>query len=483
MTDEQTGQADSASAQNFTHLFAARKAPGADSSRHGMAFCRLLILCFCLIPLSLAIVLASSTGRWIGLLAAAPFLGFACAACYLLNRGRLQAGFSTIVYGAWLSLMAVIGLLNGVHSPGASALCLVLGLSGWLAGRRTTLTLAAATPCALLLIAYAESSGWALPVHFAVPLWYAALVPSLVAIAAGALGYLAARALSDHLETERSSRVRLASSLAELASREKELTAARESLHEANATLEAKVDDRTARLEGALRELKAFSYSISHDLRTPLRAINGQSNILLEEEEEVLSPTARRRLGTVAKSADHMGKMIDTLLVVIALSQAEIRREPVHMRNLVTNAAAVIHSRHPAVRIEIGEMPMAFADPALIRQLLDVLLDNAFNYSAGREIQRIEAGWDADKHAWYVRDNGIGFEMRYAHRLWGLFERLQPRPEAQGMGTGLAIASRIVERHGGSIWAQATPDVGATFFFTLAAPDNAHTDAPAPLQH
>jgi light-regulated signal transduction histidine kinase (bacteriophytochrome) len=159
--------------------------------------------------------------------------------------------------------------------------------------------------------------------------------------------------------------------------------------------------------------------------------------------------------------------MVDNLLVVIRLGQTEIRREPIHMKNLVTNVLAPLLAQYPAAHVTVGEMPAAQADAALVRQLLGIVLENALRFSAQSPAPRVETGWDATHHAWFVRDNGVGFDMRYADRLWGLFERLHGPEFAQGLGIGLTIADRIVQCHGGDIWAVSAPGEGATFFFTL----------------
>ena len=432
------------------------------------AFRRVFILALCLVPLALIGAFALRTGRGTYALAALPFLATGALAWLYMAAGQLDRGFKVAMFGAWISLAIILILFNGIRSASVSGFCLILTVAGWFAGLRAGLILTVATIGLFAFFSLAESNAWSYPVMVRNPSWYVFLVHSLLAVCAGAVGFLAARSFGAHLVEERNARAALASSLVRLQMRERELDQAQVRLRDMNQDLERRVAERTARLQSLTRELSDFSYSISHDLRTPLRAINGQSSLLLEEEGALLSPTALRRLEAIASSSDQMGKMVDTLLMVIRLGQTRIRRDPIHMGNLVANAAAPLLAKYTSARLGVSELPPAQADPVLVRQLVEILLDNAFKYSARRASAQVDAGWDARQGAWFVRDNGIGFDMRYADRLWGLFERLHGAEHASGLGIGLAVADRIVQCHGGDIWAQSAPEQGATFYFTLA---------------
>lgn len=237
-------------------------------------------------------------------------------------------------------------------------------------------------------------------------------------------------------------------------------------------------------LQQSNRELEAFSYSISHDLRAPLRHIDGYARMLQEDAGELLDPDMRRYLDTISDSARQMGALIDDLLAFSRLGRKPVERTEVDMYALVER---VVHEVGGDGRVSVGTLPTVHADPALLRQVWVNLLSNALKYSAPRgDAARIEvSGECADGVARYrVRDNGVGFDMRYADKLFGVFQRLHSQDEFEGTGVGLAIVQRIVTRHGGTIGAQAEPGRGATFTFELPirADDAAEvpaTEAPA----
>lgn len=246
---------------------------------------------------------------------------------------------------------------------------------------------------------------------------------------------------------------------------------AQRALRDLNATLESRVAERTAQLEAAVHELEAFSYTVSHDLRAPLRSISGYSQILLRDHARGLAPDALDCLHRVSRGAQRMGRLIDDLLRFARLGRHALTPRRVAMARL---AREVIDSlAEPAaghrVEFEISEMPSCDGDPTLLRQVLVNLIDNAVKYSRSRTIARIEikSRVDGDETVYFVRDNGVGFDMRYADRLFGVFQRLVGTHEYEGTGVGLAIVQRIVHRHGGRVWAEAAVDQGATFSFTI----------------
>jgi PAS domain S-box-containing protein len=238
-----------------------------------------------------------------------------------------------------------------------------------------------------------------------------------------------------------------------------------------NETLEQRVVERTADLHAAVKELDAFAYSVSHDLRAPLRAMDGFSQILIEEQADALTETGRQQLSRVREGAQRMGQLIDDLLKFSRLARTPLERTDVDPTAIAGMAAEEVRqARQTKAEIVIDPMPPSKGDPALLRQVYMNLIDNACKFSEGRPDARIEVGAQTGEDGdpiYLVRDNGVGFDMAHASKLFGVFQRLHGRDEFPGTGVGLATVERIVHRHGGRIWAEAAPDAGATFFFTL----------------
>jgi signal transduction histidine kinase len=226
-----------------------------------------------------------------------------------------------------------------------------------------------------------------------------------------------------------------------------------------------------AQLEAANKELEAFSYSVSHDLRAPLRAIDGFSRIVLEDYAPRLPAECWRYLELVRGSARRMGQLVDDLLTFSRLSRQPLSRRPVASEDLVRRCLEDLHveSDGRPVEFAVGELPEAHADPAMLRQVWFNLLANALKFTRGREPAVIEIGCERGdgELRYFVKDNGTGFDMRYAHKLFGVFQRLHRAEEYEGTGVGLALVQRIVHRHGGRVWAEAAVDRGARFTFTL----------------
>ncbi len=238
-----------------------------------------------------------------------------------------------------------------------------------------------------------------------------------------------------------------------------------------NEELEQRVIERTAQLEAANRELDAFTYSASHDLRGPLNRISGFSEALLEDFANQLDPQGKDYLQRIFNSSRHMGELIDDLLKLSRVSQQQISREPVEISALVNVYLKELQSRDPDRQVElvVASDQVAEADTALIRIALENLLDNAWKFSAGKALSRIEFGntvWE-EKEVFYIRDNGSGFDMKHAEKLFTAFQRLHDAKTYPGTGIGLSIVSRIISRHGGEVWAEGEPGKGACFFFTL----------------
>lgn len=254
-------------------------------------------------------------------------------------------------------------------------------------------------------------------------------------------------------------------------------------LRELNLELESRVAERTRELAGAVdrlaaanRELEAFSYSVSHDLRAPLRAIDGFSRILVDEHGEGLGPDARRYLGIVRDNTRTMGQLIDDLLAFSRMSRQAMRREPVALREVVEEAWAELEAERDGRRVELalGELPTVEGDPRLLKVALANLLGNALKFTRPREDARIEVGTQPGENGEvvFVRDNGVGFDMRYQDKLFGMFQRLHRADEFEGTGVGLATVARVLHRHGGRVWAEGEPGRGATFYLSFDGGDH-----------
>jgi two-component system sensor histidine kinase/response regulator len=242
-------------------------------------------------------------------------------------------------------------------------------------------------------------------------------------------------------------------------------------LRKQNAELEQSIRERSAELEAANKELEAFSFSVSHDLRAPLRAISGFSEILLNNHSSQLPPEVQRLLGIINTSALRMGQLIEDLLRFSQLSRQPLFKRPLNTRNLVQEVTATLTSEESQrqVEIRIGDLPECVGDPALLRQVFLNLLANSFKFTRYKPNPFIEVGCEEaeGQKIYFVRDNGAGFDMQSAHRLFGFFQRLHSEKQYEGTGVGLSIVQRIVKRHGGRVWAEAEVDKGATFYFTL----------------
>lgn len=232
-----------------------------------------------------------------------------------------------------------------------------------------------------------------------------------------------------------------------------------------------KVQAANLQLEAANKELESFSYSVSHDLRAPLRAMDGFSRALLEDCGPLVPEEGKRYINIIRTSAQRMGCLIDDLLSFSRLNRAPLHKRTADTFQLVNEALYELNAVQEGRQIDlrIGDLPSCEGDPSLLKQVWINLLSNAFKYSHKRDLAVIEVGCKVEgrKKVYFVRDNGTGFDIRYAHKLFGVFQRLHRAEDYDGTGVGLAIVQRIIHRHGGKIWAEAVVDQGATFYFTL----------------
>lgn len=241
-----------------------------------------------------------------------------------------------------------------------------------------------------------------------------------------------------------------------------------------NSALYAQLVDRSAALQTMNRELEAFSYSISHDLRAPLRAMDGYASMLSEDYAQKLDDEGRHLLGRVRANSKRMGQLIEDILDFSRLGRQPIKSERLSLDDLVGSVFAELRADPAnihAIRFTAGTLGSVDADPALLRQVLVNLLSNAVKFTRRTDAAEIEVGCheshDGKAKVYFVKDNGAGFDMQYASKLFGVFQRFHTADEFEGTGVGLAIVQRIVSRHGGRVWADAKPGQGATFYFTL----------------
>jgi signal transduction histidine kinase len=254
-----------------------------------------------------------------------------------------------------------------------------------------------------------------------------------------------------------------------------------EKVEQSRTDLELRVETRTSELRAANRELEAFSYSVSHDLRAPLRAIAGFVQILEEDHGDKLDPEARRHLERVKLNARRMGQLIDDLLSFSRIGRTTMLRQTVDVTALATSAAQeAIAATGRTIDLSVAPLPACYGEPSLLNQVFVNLISNAIKFTATTPNPAITIGSSSNgETVYFVRDNGVGFDERYAEKLFGVFQRLHRSDEFEGTGVGLAIVHRIISRHGGRVWAEGKLNGGATFYFTLPAVKTAPVDVAA----
>jgi signal transduction histidine kinase len=286
------------------------------------------------------------------------------------------------------------------------------------------------------------------------------------------LGELYARLMWYSLITMLTVLVALGASTLLLTAQRRRLNAAQEALMELTRTLERRVSERTEELNTAMSELEAFTYSVSHDLRSPLGAISNFAGLLRMTEAGRLTEAGKTALGFVESNASRTAELVEGLLEFSRLGRRGVAHAAVPMDALVSEVLADLKAEQLAV-VRRDPLPDCRGDSLLLKQVWTNLIGNALKYSRGRSPARIEIGFEGPAAAYFVRDNGVGFSMEHTGKLFGVFERLHNDPQFEGTGLGLALVERIVRRHGGRIWAEAEPERGATFRFTVpgAPPD------------
>jgi PAS domain S-box-containing protein len=243
---------------------------------------------------------------------------------------------------------------------------------------------------------------------------------------------------------------------------------------ELNASLEQRVVERTGELEATIRDLQTFSYSVSHDLRTPLRSINSFAAVLLEDYSQSLNDEGKRLLNSIVKRTVNMGILIDDLLSFAKNSRQKLAIQEIDMAGLARGLVEKLSSEGAGscVEFRVGQLPQASGDSSMIAQVLENLVSNAVKFSGKVEKPVVQLGFyqGEGEQVYFVKDNGIGFDMKYVNAIFGVFQRLHNSEDFEGTGVGLAIVEQIITKHGGKVWAESAPGEGATFYFSLPMP-------------
>jgi signal transduction histidine kinase len=396
--------------------------------------------------------------RWLGSLLA---INFTLPPLLLLNRrGHTRLAGVLLLVVLWLFVTGRAFTAGGIHAPIVLAYVVNIFMAGLLFGARGGVIAGVAFCLTALGLVLLEMTG-----HLPESGFTSSSLVKWVNLTAFAEFVIVFQFLANH-----SIRTALKRAEQELVMRKQAEAALRRSHNE----LETRVQERTAELRQVNQELEAFSYSVSHDLRRPLRTVAGYTDILMSDHAGELSGDARKLLTTTRDSALQMNQLIEALLSLSRIEREPLAPRPVNLTALARQTLAELHVEQQDRRMDIrvADLPGCVGDPALLRQALVNLLSNAMKYTRNRPVAVIEIGFKTEdsETVYYVRDNGAGFDMQYADKLFGVFQRLHSAEQFSGTGVGLSIVRRIIHRHGGRIWAEAAVDQGATFYFTLPRP-------------
>ncbi len=377
---------------------------------------------------------------------------------FLIQQRNFEwaAAYIALILIFLLTIVATLGL--GIHHISNMAYVLILILSNLLVRRKTLILLTLVIIGCLGWLVFGEISGAYQHGVFTQSVPGDFFSASVIVLASTIVVYVLTSILIKNHQ--------------QLAQELKKKQRAEEQFRQLNVELGKRVEKRTDELENALAELEAFSYSISHDLRAPLRAVNGYAGMLLTEHGESLEPEVASKLIAIKGNGQMMGQLVDGLLEFLQTGRENVTCQDVEPAEI---AQCVLNDFRPEIeqrkiQIVVGDLPPCYANSRLLYKVYNGLIGNAVKFTRNREPARIQIGAQQkdNRIVYFVRDNGVGFDMQYYDKLFGVFQRLHHLSEFDGIGASLAIVQRIIHRHGGNIWAEGEVDKGATFFFTLA---------------
>jgi signal transduction histidine kinase len=394
----------------------------------------------------------------------------ALAMRFTMRRGHVHAISILLSFILLVNGTIAVYFAGTIRAPIATVYILCIVIASLLLSTRAAIVFNLLSLLALLGLLQVETAGLLPPIQVPVGITQWVTYAATFSVTTVLLG-LATRSINEALERARRNERALAESNRELQAEIAERKRAEEKIRELNVELEQRVIERTAELTAVNKELEAFAYSVSHDLRAPLRSIDGFSQALLEDHADKLDANGQDHLRRVRAASQRMGQLIDDLLNLSRVTRAEMCRETVNLSDLAQTIAAELQETQPKRQVEfaITEGLVTNGDVHLLRAVLENLLDNAWKFTSKHPRARIEFGVTQieGRPVYFVRDDGAGFDMAYADKLFGAFQRLHSRAEFEGNGIGLATVQRIIHRHGGRIWAEGLVEQGATFYFTL----------------